>query len=199
MSLAQYTGTIFDTSGRIFQVTACTENSSPLKQKHINSRNTCVSHCRNSACCSASEFPLHRSLAGCRNFKTGAGEKFHPSKIKYNPNTTFVTEYVFFYRDYWNLNTNLWWNPELLWEKINTILYRSADIWKACKPPDSTTTDLGRGCASELQLNTKHDSLSRFYKENARINWWKTKIPKNLKLPQLMGDDHRFPEDSLKY
>lgn len=22
---------------------------------------------------------------------------------------------------------------------------------------------------------------------------------KNLKLPQLLGDDHRFPEDSLKY
>lgn len=115
MSLAQYTGTIFVRSGRIFRVTACTENSSPLKQKHINSRNTCVSQCQNSACCSASEFPLHRSLAGCRNFKTGAWEKFHPSKIIYNPNTTFVTEYVFFYRDYWNLNTNLWGNPELLW------------------------------------------------------------------------------------
>lgn len=124
-----------------------------LKQRHVHSPNTCVSHCQNSACCSDSKLPPHRSPAGCRNFKTAAWEKFHPSKIKSNPNTTFVTEYASFYRYYGTLNTHLWENTTntwTLWEKSKTILHRSADFWKACKPPDSTMTNLG------LRATAKH-------------------------------------------
>lgn len=85
------------------------------------------------------------------------------------------------YRKYLNCSEKRW------------ILYRKADIWKACKPGGlipPLQTWRGR-CAPELQLHTKHDSLSpfsdsykRYYKENVWINWWKilfvTKILKTL-------------------